>query len=246
MPRSLRRCRVTPAEQAIKDGGYFSRCGKGCDACPLPSLRGPIVRPEGGVAVTQGLHCHAQGGCDACASAVSPFLFDRLAAAPRHVWCQGGVRDELLLAGEAAQIGAVFGGGSLPPFPPRSHRFVWHRHPIRYSACRFGSCPRFLIIRALLALFSGGAFFPPSPSCSISPIFRRISCSYAPIRSSIPSYIFNAWHKLNKWSSRQCPVNCSAISSALLRQCGSRNCASFRASRSPSAMARIIAIPVVH
>src|SRR5215470_3995356 len=58
------------------------------------------------------------------------------------------------------------------------------------------------------------------------------------------SYIFKACPKLNKWSSRQCPFNCSAISSSLLWQRGSRNFANSPASRSPFTMARTRAIPV--
>src|SRR6516165_3233219 len=58
------------------------------------------------------------------------------------------------------------------------------------------------------------------------------------------SYIFKACPKLNRWSSRQCPVNCSAISSSLLWQRGSRNLANCRGSRSPFTIARTRAIPV--
>ncbi len=58
------------------------------------------------------------------------------------------------------------------------------------------------------------------------------------------SYIFSACRRLNRWSSRQCPLNCSAISSSLLWQRRSRSFARFRGSRSPAAMARRIAIPV--
>src|SRR5215831_2200612 len=46
------------------------------------------------------------------------------------------------------------------------------------------------------------------------------------------SYIFKPFPRLKRWSSRQCPVNCSAISSSLLWQRGSRNFANCRGSRS--------------
>src|SRR6202047_3153855 len=48
---------------------------------------------------------------------------------------------------------------------------------IRYNACRFGSCPRFLIIFVLLAFSRGGAVCPRCSSRSMSPSFRRISFS---------------------------------------------------------------------
>ena len=47
------------------------------------------------------------------------------------------------------------------------------------------------------------------------------------------SYIFNACCRLKRWSSRQWPLNCSAISASLLRQRGSRNAANRCGSRSP-------------
>ena len=58
------------------------------------------------------------------------------------------------------------------------------------------------------------------------------------------SYIFKACPRLKRWSSRQCPVNCAAISSSLLWQRGSRHLANCRTSRSPFTMARTRAIPV--
>src|SRR5271169_3870562 len=69
---------------------------------------------------------------------------------------------------------------------------------IRYNAWRLASCPRFLIIFALLLFGRGGAIWPRCSSRSISPSLRTISCSYAAIRSCTASYIFRACCKLNK------------------------------------------------
>src|ERR1700691_977072 len=57
---------------------------------------------------------------------------------------------------------------------------------IRYHACRFASCPRFLIALALLAFCRGGAVWPRCCSPSISPSFRRISFSCR-VRFLVPS-----------------------------------------------------------
>src|SRR5215471_19361160 len=169
--------RLAPAQQPVNQRGQLSGGSehRNISAQPLGELA--IVGSQGGAAVTQRERCHAQGSRHPRARTVPLFLFEWFAPllgtrGAKVMWATNSFS-----VGKRLRSGPYSLSTTSTVSTPMASICVISTPLMRYSACRFASCPRLLMALALLALFRGGAVSLRCPGSSISSSCRRISCS---------------------------------------------------------------------
>src|SRR5215469_365111 len=124
--------RLAPSQQPVDKTSQLPGGSEYGNVAAAALRDSSIVRSQGRLAVAQGERCHTQSSRDARTCAVPLFLPYGLASAFRDMRRQGGVGDELLFGGEAAQIGTVFADHDFYCFHPDGIdlRHIHTAHPV--------------------------------------------------------------------------------------------------------------------